>query len=118
MYKSIFLAFVVLFFVIGIITVISFILIKAVCPDKTGSVYVVCPFSEKDRECAVKISCIISILTATGLMKHCRIAVIDSGMTSEEKENILFSFGNDPRITLSDSGRFCRILDECSDKSR
>ncbi|MBR3596981.1 MAG: hypothetical protein IKL47_08425 [Clostridia bacterium] len=117
MYKSIIFAFVVLFFVIGVITVISFIMIKAVWPDKKDNIYVVCPFGRDDRECAVKVSCVISILTAIGLISRCFVAVIDSGMLPQEKENILFAFGNDPRILICDSEKFCRVLDENNDKS-
>ena len=117
MYQGIIFLFVLTFFVIGIVSVGMFLMIKAVCPDKKDNIYIVCPFGRDDRECAVKISCIISILTVMGLMSRCRIAVIDAGMTADEKEGILFSFGNDPRISVCDSKKFCEKISRNDDKS-
>ncbi len=110
MYKSIILAFFVLFFVIGLVTVLSFLLIKAVAPEKNGKFYIVSAFRENDRECAVKISCVLSILTVLGLMSRCEIVAIDSGMTAEEKNNLQASFSREKRISLCDAEEFSEKL--------
>lgn len=110
MYKSVILAFVVLFFVIGVVTVFSLLLIKAVAPDKKNKFYIVSVFGEKDRECTVKISSVLSILTVLGLMSRCEIVAVDNGMTAEEKDNMNASFSREKRITLCTAEEFSEKL--------
>lgn len=111
MYRNIILAIVLIFFVIGVITVISLILMRAVYPDKKSNIVIVCPFGKEDRDCAVIVSCIISILTVLGLLSRCSVAVVDKGMHPNEKENILYSFGRDPNVTVLGSDRIREIFD-------
>lgn len=110
MYKSIILAFVVLFFVIGIVTVLSVLLIKAAAPDKNSKFYIVSVFSEKDRECTVQISSVLSILTVLGLVSRCEIIAIDKGMTEEEINNLSLSFSKETRVSLCSAEEFSKKL--------
>ncbi|MBR3768040.1 MAG: hypothetical protein IKL10_07370 [Clostridia bacterium] len=114
MYKSIILAIAVLFFVIGLVTVLSWLLIKAAAPDKNSKFYVVSSFGEKDRECAVKISCILSVLTVLGLMSRCEIVAIDMGMTDEERERIEAAFCKERHFIICDPDSF---FDKIAEKS-
>ncbi len=85
MYNSIILAFIMIFFVTGLTAVISWLLIKAACPDRKMRFFVLCPFFENDSECCVKISCALSVLTALGLSKRCSVMAVDCGMDEREK---------------------------------
>ena len=100
MYKSIFFSFVVLFFVIGIVCVLSYLLIKAVAPDKSSKFYIVSVFGEKDRECSVKLSCVYSILSLLGLMSRFEIIAVDNGLTESERQSIADSFSKESRISI------------------
>lgn len=106
MYNSIILAFVVLFFVIGIVCVLSFFLIKAVAPDKNSKFYIVSVFDEKDSECSVKISCVYSILSVLGLMSRFEIIAVDNGMKDSERKNIRASFPCEKRISVCSADEF------------
>lgn len=112
MYKSIILAFVVVFFVIGVVTVISFLLIKAACPDRKTKCFVLCPFYADDRECSVKISCVISILTALGLIKRCPVLAVDCGMKKQEKELLCSAFSDSPYIKICDADEIFSAVKE------
>ncbi len=92
MYKSILLAIVVVFFVMGIVCFISFLLIKSACPDKKSHFFILCPFSDSDRECSVRISCVLSIITALGLQKRCTVLAVDGGMDEQEKKLLTAAF--------------------------
>ncbi len=116
MYKSIILAFVVVFFVIGIVTVISYLLIKAACPDKKTGCFILCPFYGDDRECSVKISCIISILTALGFAKRCTVVAVDCGMKKNEKELLYSAFAHCPNIKLCDADDIAPIIKNKSER--
>ena len=113
MYKSIFLAVALVFCVIGIVAVISFLLIKAVMPDKSSKAYIVYPFSKRDKECAVLVSCAESIISALGLRRRCSIIVLDCGMDEKERSDIEAAFcrSNDTVICSAD-GFFERIHEE------
>lgn len=111
MYKNVILSIVLIFFVIGVVTVVSLVLMRAVYPDKKSKIVIVCPFGREDRDCAVRISCIVSILTVLGLVSRCRIAVVDKGMFPDEKENVLYSFGRDPNITVCGCDRLREIFE-------
>ncbi len=100
MYKSILFSFVVLFFVIGIVCVLSYFLIKAVAPDKSSKFYIVSVFSEKDRECSVKISCVYSILSLLGLMSRFEIIAVDNGLAESERQSITDAFSKEKRISI------------------
>ena len=100
MYKSIILSFVVLFFVIGLITVLSVLLIKAAAPDRHRKFYIVTVFGEKDKECSVPVSSVLSILTVLGLLSRCEIIAVDKGMADEEREIIRASFAREARVSL------------------
>ena len=113
MYKSVLLGLGVIFLVIGIVTVIAFILMRAVVPDKNRKFYIVSLFDENDKECSVEISCVLSILSILGLCGRCDIIAVDCGMKNREKKNLLWAFQREDKVivcnkeTLSD-----RIFDE------
>ena len=110
MYKSIMLAICVLFFVIGLVTVIGVILIKAASPDKNSKVYIMTVFEKNDRECAVRISSILSILSVLGLMSRCRIIALDSGMAENERDYIKKSFADEKHIILCEKDELVKEI--------
>lgn len=112
MYKSIILAICVLFFVIGLVTVIGFILLKAVSPDKNSKIYIMTVFGEEDKECAVRISSIFSILSVLGLLSRCRIIALDSGMREDEREYVRAAFGRERHIILCEEDELLRNISQ------
>ena len=110
MYQNIFYAIIVLFFAVGVITVITYLLLRAVSPDGSGKFYVVTVFSHKDRDCAVRISCVQSILTFTGFAGKCRIVAADSGLSKEERNTLNTAFSRDPNVIICDIEELCDIV--------
>ncbi|MBQ2759276.1 MAG: hypothetical protein IJO68_01655 [Clostridia bacterium] len=113
MYKSILLAFVVLFFVIGVITVLSVFLIKAVMPDKKKKIFAVTVFDGDDKDCAVNISCVLSVLSVLGLMSRCEIIAVDREMTEKERELLYSAFQREQKVHIC---KDCDLCEKISDK--
>lgn len=112
MYKNIIPAFGVIFAVIGFVCVFSYILIRAVAPDKKKKFYIVSFFGEADRECSVCISCILSILTVLGLHRRCRIIAVDCGMKDIEKKNLLCAFRREDDVIVCSKEAFFSHVEE------
>lgn len=112
MYKSICLAFGVIFAVIGFVCVFSYILIRVVAPDKKKKFYVVSFFGADDKECSVCVSCVISILTVLGLYRRCRIIAVDCGMSDYEKKNLLCAFQREENVVICGRDMFFEHIDE------
>lgn len=117
MYKSIFLGLFVIFFVIGVVTVISYILIRAVAPDKNSRFFIVSVFDRNSRECSVKISCVLSIITVLGLYRRCRIIAVDNGMSDCEKKNLLWAFQRENNVTVCSKDMFFSHIENFSVQS-
>ena len=114
MYKSIILAFVMIFFVTGLTAVISWLLIKAACPDRKMRFFVVCPLYKNDSECCVKISCVLSVLTVLGLVKRCRIMAVDCGMDEYEKELLYSAFSGTETVIICKNADITEKISENS----
>ncbi len=112
MYQNVFYAIIVLFFAVGVITVITYLLLRAVSPDRSSNYYVVTAFSHKDRDCAVRISCIQSILTFTGFAGHCKIVAADSGLSREERNKLNAAFTRDSSVIICDIEELCDVIKE------
>ncbi len=112
MYQNIFYAVVVLFFAVGVITVITYLLLRAVSPERSSNFYVVTVFSHKDKDCAVRISCVQSILTFTGFAGRCKIVAADSGLSKEERNKLNTAFCRDTNVIICDMDEICDIIRE------
>ncbi len=112
MYKSIILAFVVVFFVAGLVCFISFLLLKAACPDKESRFFILCPFYCGDKECTVRISCVLSIITALGLHKRCIVLAVDNGMDENEKKMLYAAFFHADNVKICSKEEISDLLEE------
>ena len=88
MYQNIFYAIAVLFFAVGVCAVFVLILLRLVSPDKNSRYFIVSVFSEKDSDCAVKISCAESVITLFGLSDRCTLIAADSGLSEKERKKL------------------------------
>lgn len=91
---------------------LTYILIRAVAPDKDTKYYVVSVFSHKDKDCAVKISCAESLITLAGLCDRCRIIAVDSGLTEEERKKLNAAFRRDANVLICDIDEISDVLTE------
>lgn len=110
MYKSILLAIVVVFFVMGIVCFISYLLLKSACPDKKMHFFILCPFSDSDKECSVRISCVLSIITALGLHRRCTVLAVDDGMEDKEKKILTAAFFHADNVTICKKEEIAAII--------
>ncbi len=102
MCKSIVLAVVAIFAVIGLTAVLSFILIKAASPDRNMHFCIVLPFGKNDRECALTVSLVLNMLIAVGKLSKAKIIALDCGMEKEEKITLKNSFAREAKVFICD----------------
>lgn len=117
MYKSIVLGLCLVFFVIGAVGVLSFVLLRAVLPDKKKKLHLVTFFDGNDKDCHVRISCILNIVTVTGLADRCVITAVDCGMKSDEKIRLFRAFYRERAVRICNKEEFFSLVPEIDGKS-
>lgn len=112
MYQNIFYAIAVLFFAVGVCAVFVCILLRLVAPDKNSRYFIVSVFSEKDSDCAVKISCAESVITLFGLSDRCTLIAADSGLSEKERKKLEAAFRRDCAVKICSIDEITDVMTE------
>ena len=96
--------------VVGLVSVIYFIMLRFIRPKKDEIYYEVLVFDENEDSASLRVSFLLSQLMSTGNLRSCRILAVDKGMKPCQRKALEQAFGQEKRVMICSVSRAEEIL--------